>query len=151
MKVIITCLSLLCSISYVYGIESKDNNATIKELYCPKTTDLKQTNLKWNAETEIKWQAESSFVTKIASFEGAQWQGIKVGQISCIYKGADNNTFPVALQSNHIFTQPESQNWIKSGNSYNCLDNNVENCPLYPHMEKPPPSNLYDMLHELKN
>jgi hypothetical protein len=152
MKAIIACLFLLISVSYADTYDEENNNNTIKELYCPKITDLKQTNMKWHAETIVKWnEAEESFVTQITSFKGAQWQGIKVGQISCIYKGADSNTFPVVLQNNHMFKQPQHQNWIKSDNTYNCLDGQVENCPLYPYMGKKAPSNLYDMLDSLKN
>ena len=142
MRTTIVCLFLLSSLSY----------ASDTELYCPKISELKQTNMKWHAETQVNWkEAEESFVTEIASFEGAQWQGIRVGEVSCIYKGSDSNTFPIVLQNNHMFEQPTHANWIRSGSTYNCLNSEVENCPLFPHMEKKRPSNLYDMLDSLKH
>lgn len=142
MRTKLACLFLLSSLSYAYD----------QVLYCPEISDIQQTNMKWHADTDVLWtEAEESFVTELASFVGAQWQGIKVGQISCIYKGADSNTFPVVLQNNHMFKQPSDPNWIQSGKTYNCLNDKVENCPLLPYMEKKAPTNLYDMLDSLKH
>ncbi|MCK4870361.1 MAG: T4SS-associated protein EirA [Gammaproteobacteria bacterium] len=102
------------------------------QLYCPEVKDLKNHAMIWHAGT--KWRSYSpSFVKKIKAFVGAQWIGINVGKIICLYRGAEKITFPVALEPVHpvLVPTPNGAHWapIPHRSGYRqCFSNNVMDC-----------------------
>ena len=122
-------------------------------VYCPEIKDLQVNNLIWSAQTTTKWKSSTpSFVEEIHSFAGAQWKGIQVGQITCIYYGKQNTTFPVELISNNLFELPREGNWRLGNNTniYNCITPNTKNCPLKPKLQDEMPTDLGKTIQSLK-
>lgn len=108
--------------------------AAIPQLYCPEVKDLKNHAMIWHAGT--KWRSYSpSFVKKIKEFVGAQWIGINVGKVICLYRGAEKITFPVALEPVHpvLVPTPKGEHWtpIPHRSGYRqCFSNKVAGCPF---------------------
>jgi hypothetical protein len=76
---------------------------------CPQPTELKR-NPKTNMwSTNTGWKSESgSFSAAIVRFLGAQWKGVELGQILCLYIGPNSNDFPVGIYKNLIVYTPKS-------------------------------------------
>ncbi len=125
-------------------------------LTCPAATALKRdpSNLKWYAgktyaNTDFK-SYDTSFATKISGFLGAQWQGVKVGNIQCVYKPVTANTFPVVIDFGVLTAEPSASAWGNNKNGYrNCLSENPQDCYFVP-LRKSPQQNPYQQLEELK-
>ena len=153
MNKIITFVSLVVLCGNIYAQDNNTNNTQQKPtIYCPKVSQIVKTDLRWNSTTNVPWKGyEDSFVDTISSFAGAQWEGIKVGQMSCIYMGKDKNTFPVILQNNSMFLEPEGGNWSKGESGYfNCVSTNVEECPLFPKVKDNTPHDVSKILQGIK-
>lgn len=99
--------------------------------YCPQISELIKTDLIWTTK-DGKWKShEQSFAKEVASFKGAQWVGIVVGQVLCLYKGKESFDFPIALEATQTFLVPEPQekNWVKTSPGYRtCVSNNIADC-----------------------
>lgn len=104
--------------------------ATNKKVYCPPVSQLKKIDLFWGAPGG--WRSYSqSFVSKIDGFSGAQWIGINVGKMLCVYKSKETFEFPVVLQNDTLTPVPKGENWIKQqGGYYNCLASDRLECPF---------------------
>jgi len=103
--------------------------------YCPALNELT-----FDASTRI-WSApngwksyEQSFAKEIGQFLGAQWIGIEVGQVACIYAGKDEYTFPILLIHNKLIQTPKKGLWKKNANDghYHCVTHQINQCPFYP-------------------
>jgi hypothetical protein len=109
-------------------------NAQPKEelLYCPKPEELTRSGPWWRAG-EVWKSYNQSFVEHIQEFSGAQWIGVKVGKIICLYKGAEKLTFPVALETVHpvLVPMPTGDNWTTTKEGYKqCISDDVMDCPF---------------------
>jgi len=112
---------------------------TNKPRYCPLAKELERQNMSWEIGKVWKSYGES-FVSKIDGFVGAQWVGIKVGKIICLYKGENNNDFPVALEQvkSRIILEPSGTHWSALVNNHKfCKSGNVFDCPYYVQVEVP--------------
>jgi hypothetical protein len=113
--------------------------------YCPLAKELTRNGMQWSVGS--KWKSYSdSFVKEIASFIGAQWVGVKVGKIICIYRGKDNGDFPVALEEtkSHIIQEPTSASWSNFAQGRKmCNSSNVFDCAFYIKPEEDN-SNVYE-------
>ena len=112
-----------------FALPSSDNNATTE--YCPQVSDLILKDMWWGAPHS--WRSYSrSFVRKISDFVGAQWVGVNVGVIICIYQGANANDFPVTIQRSTIVPLPKGGSWIlkKHAGHIDCYSNQVTDCPF---------------------
>ena len=120
-------------------------------IYCPHPNQLIKKGLSWQSTTNVRWiSSESSFADSIASFAGAQWQGVKVGQMTCIYESATEGVFPVTVQNNHLFEQPTQANWKNGGNGLmNCVSKKIEDCPLTPKVKEAAPTTNKEILQGL--
>lgn len=121
-------------------------------IYCPMPDQLhkKPNSLIWQGPNNWK-SYDTSFVEKIKKFTVAQWQGINVGQVTCVYEGLPKETFPVLLYSNLLSLTPTGGNWVAQKGQYsNCVSNDVKDCPIIIRKKSPPP-NIYQELEELKN
>lgn len=100
--------------------------------HCPFPSELIRKNMWWRAPNN--WRSYTrSFVTEIASFIGAQWVGVNVGAIICIYQGKNATDFPVTIQQNAVIVpMPTGGKWQDPDQSgrVNCYSNNVADCPF---------------------
>ena len=95
-------------------------------------------DLKLNPKTKI-WSADGgwktyspSFGTQIATFQGAQWNGVQLGQIICVYRAKDSFVFPIKLFYSHQVIMPDGSQWQRArSNVRNCVDNQ-KNCQFSP-------------------
>jgi len=117
--------------------------------YCPQAKTLvkdKKSGAKWITQ-DGKWTHYTpSSAKKILSFQGAQWVGVKVGKIICLYKTDEAVSFPVALEQTRVqaVLEPRAGGWSALvGNRRFCKSANVVDCPYY---TEPPKdiSNIYE-------
>lgn len=115
---------------------------------CPKINQIKKTPQKmiWRAPGGWK-SSEVSFASRITKFIGAQWQGVNVGNVSCLYQTDNSMTFPVILRSDHLIYMPKGGKWSKNLGGYlNCKSNNPSHCLFKPKSEK----KIKDIYKEIK-
>lgn len=98
--------------------------------YCPEKEKLVKTDMIWTAED--KWKShDESFAEKISTFLGAQWTGINLGTIICIYGDKDVVDFPIALESIYVMLvlEPQNDNWSANIKGYRfCHSTNTQDC-----------------------
>jgi len=120
-------------IIFIVLIMTFDVFANTKPCYCPKANTLTKTVLHWKSGN-IWISRQRSFANKIDKFIGAQWIGVNIGQIVCLYKGDNSFTFPVILQTIHpvLIRKPHSRHWFKTKRGYKeCFSSNVKDCKFY--------------------
>ena len=125
--------------------------AVISQDYCPEPQSLAKEELIWNAPGG--WTSYSeSFDKQIVGFIKAEWIGVNVGKIICLYKGNQTNSFPVALELKHnkLVPTPTGGQWRKEQKGHKeCIANNIKDCPFQ--FEKPTEhNNLYQELDFFK-
>jgi len=127
--------------------------------YCPQPKQLikNQKTLTWSAPGGWK-SYDQSFVQKISEFRGAQWAGVNIGQIACVYTGTNKLTFPVILVFNKLTTAPSSGSWSSNlhknkqryaSGYYSCPSLTISNCPFHPVIKKTA-RNPYQDLNAIK-
>ncbi len=110
--------------------EGAATTKTTKNLYCPEIGKLMKKEMFWGAPGGWKSYSQS-FVDVIDSFSGAQWVGVNVGKMLCVYKGKGSFEFPVVLQNDTLTPIPEGQKWVKQSGGYiNCLSSDALDCPF---------------------
>ena len=74
---------------------------------CPQVSDLKR-NAKTNEwSTDSGWKSTaSSFTTSVTKFLGAQWKGVQMGYMLCLYQGPNTNEFPIGMHKNVVVESP---------------------------------------------
>ena len=114
--------------------------------FCPQPEKLIKEDVKWTTEDK-KWENYTpSSATKILGFIGAQWAGIKVGTIICLYQTNEAVSFPVALEQtrSQLILEPRSAGWSALvGNRRFCKSANTVDCA---YLIEPPKdtSNIYE-------
>jgi hypothetical protein len=105
--------------------------STIQSLICPLPSALIKNGLFWGTATG-DWKSYSeSFDSSISSFMGAQWVGINVGKMVCIYKGNLATSFPITIQNDTLSQAPTGSKWgTDQGGFRNCHSANVQDCPF---------------------
>lgn len=119
-------------------------------MLCPKISELhKDPKMIWMANGG--WKSFSpSFSTQIGQFLGAQWQGVNVGTVSCIYKGTEQMAFPIVLQYNNLVFAPSGGKWGPNLGGYiNCKSTARADCAFKPQVENKP-GNIYQQVDQLK-
>ncbi len=132
---------------------SKATTQTVKNLfYCPPIKAIKKNPQKMTWSAPNGWKSyESSFINKIHTFRGAQWKGVNVGQITCVYAGMKKNTFPVLLVFHTLTLEPHSGKWSKNLGSYrNCISNKQKDCSFKMRL-RPKKQDLYKEAEKLKS
>ena len=104
--------------------------------YCPQVESLvkNKKGTKWIARDGGWTHYTPSSAKKILNFQGAQWIGIKIGKIICLYKTDEAVPFPIALEQTRIQTvlEPRTGGWSALvGNRRFCKSANVVDCPYY--------------------
>lgn len=108
-------------------------------LLCPKESTLVKdpSTKKWSAHKNQWRNYAKSFTTKITRFLGAQWSGIAVGQVICLYQGTPVGTFPIQLIFSSLTRQPTAGKWqSKKGHYYNCIASSQSSCPFLVELKK---------------
>ena len=99
---------------------------------CPKPEELFVKDNKW--QTNFGWKSyDVSFTRKIDRFAGAQWQGVNIGRITCLYQSSESNNFPVQISTDSLIHKPNKPLWRKLPSGvYNCVSTNssVCDCPF---------------------
>lgn len=118
---------------------------------CPKISDLHKNTIKMIWFANGGWKSFSpSFSAQIGEFLGAQWQGVNLGNISCIYRGTDQMAFPIILQYNNLVYAPSGGKWTKNLGGYtNCKSTILKDCIFKP-KPQPKPGNIYQQASQLK-
>jgi hypothetical protein len=71
----------------------------------PSALVLNKTKRTWSAHNG--WEPQSpSFINQPTQFLGAQWSGVQIGKLSCIYSGLPKGTFPVAITYGELTYDP---------------------------------------------
>lgn len=110
--------------------ETAATTKTTKNLYCPAIDKLMRKEMFWGAPGGWKSYSQS-FIEVIDSFSGAQWVGVNVGKMLCVYKGKGSFEFPVVLQNDTLTPVPEGGKWVKQQSGHiNCLSADVLDCPF---------------------
>lgn len=138
----LTIVGVLLSSLAIASINSQQPAAVAsaqgqKPQFCPFAKELTKQDLSWVVGSTWKSYNES-FVTKIKSFVGAQWIGIRVGKIICLYQGDKSFDFPIALElvKSRIIDEPAGAYWSALVNNHKfCQSSNVFDCPFY--VQKP--------------
>ena len=137
--------SLLAVITCLHAFAQPANSAATSAFtassdahYCPALNEVTLDNSTriWSASGGWK-SYETSFAKEIGQFLGAQWIGIEVGQVACIYAGKNKYTFPILLVHNKLVKTPEGGLWKKNENDghYHCVSHEINQCPFYPVMQ----------------
>lgn len=120
---------------------------------CPKISQLKKnpSKMAWTAPGGWK-SSNASFANKLTKFLGAQWQGVNVGNIICLYQSNNAMTFPVLVRFNHLVYAPKGGKWGKNLGDYaNCKSNHPSDCLFKPKPTKTKTANIYQELSKIKS
>ncbi|MBU0744712.1 MAG: T4SS-associated protein EirA [Gammaproteobacteria bacterium] len=110
------------------------NEVSQQAQYCPQPDDLVKNGVDWTTKDK-KWKNYTpSSATKILSFIGAQWVGVKVGKVICLYQTNEAVSFPVALEQtkSQLVLEPREGGWSALVNNRRfCKSSNVVDCPIF--------------------
>ena len=104
--------------------QSKQNRYT-----CPDPSELYKSGMRW--KTDSGWQSyQNSFSAEVSHFMGAQWKGVGIGQIYCIYQPKDSADFPIQLSIKPLITRPVYAYWEDAPKKdiINCLSDKNDPC-----------------------
>jgi hypothetical protein len=124
--------------------------------FCPPINMLhKDTEGRWVGPNGWASFRSSPFVKKIGYFLGAQFQGAaSVGEIICLYRGLDQQSFPVVLNRGNLAIRPEGKHWkLDPSKTYIiCTRPSTTDCGFIPRVDvmKLNRTNVYDKLKKLK-
>ncbi len=133
--------------------------------FCPHISQAKKNSItqKWKAQTKDgTWKSyQTSFATNLTQFIGAQWNGVGVGQVTCVYKAEQRfkmegnltiqPALPVLLVFHTLTFQPTKGKWKLSPQGvYNCYSYHKHNCPFKIHMQQQK-QNVYQEAESLKS
>ena len=96
---------------------------------CPKVNELYQKGLRWR--TDSGWKSyQESFSSNISHFMGAQWKGVGVGNIYCIYQPEDPTEFPIQVTISQLISRPDTARWddAPSRDVLNCISQTNDPC-----------------------
>ena len=134
--ILILCLGF-CLSSFAKATEDKLDPGFIT---CPKASELHKDPKTqfWGANGGWK-SFEISFTSHIGKFLGAQWQGMNVGNVTCVYRGNESMSFPITLRFNHLAyaPKPTKGKWGENRGGYvNCKATEQKECSFKPQPKK---------------
>lgn len=139
--------------------------AKTADSFCPDISQIQKNQMtqKWKAQTlDGTWKDyQGSFATNIIQFLGAQWTGVGVGQVTCVYKAEQRfmiqgnltiqPALPVMLVFHTLTHQPVQGKWKRSADGvYNCYSLDQHDCPFEIRMETQT-KNVYQEAESLKS
>ncbi|MCK9583271.1 MAG: T4SS-associated protein EirA [Endomicrobiales bacterium] len=102
-----------------------------EERICPESSALVRDGLWWSANNKTWKSYTQSFAKNIKDFIGAQWAGVVVGKIICLYSGDVATEFPVALEqvTSLPVLEPKGVGWsaLTDGHKF-CKSSNIADC-----------------------
>ncbi len=112
---------------------------------CPRPDQLqKDENMIWHGPNDWK-SYNQSFADEIGEFLGAQWLGINVGKVICIYSAKNKTTFPITLERNAIVPSPVGGMWgPDQGGHKDCHASMPADCPFVIEAPKKPATDVYE-------
>lgn len=132
---------------------------------CPHIPEIKKNPVEgnWTATTTYGfWKSyHRTFSNTLTHFDGAQWVGANLGQITCIYSTEQQfmmngqlnvqKTFPLMLVYHALAYQPTGPNWkhVKHG-VYNCVSHNQDDCAFAMNIEQGT-GNIFEEAESLKS
>lgn len=96
---------------------------------CPLPKDLYKNGMRWTSDGGWK-SYQDSFSSEINAFMGAQWKGVGVGRIICLYKSNDPNDFSIQLANTVLITKPNYPMWENNpgASTLNCISSRANPC-----------------------
>ncbi|MEI8054751.1 MAG: T4SS-associated protein EirA [bacterium] len=132
-------------IFFTAAIAATPNNVATAKLFCPQAEDLIKEKEFW-VTRDGKWKNYTpSTATKVTSFLGAQWSGIKIGKIICLYQTNEAVGFPLAVEqmSSQAILEPSGSGWSAlTGNRRFCKSASIADCYFLPEPQRDT-SNIY--------
>jgi hypothetical protein len=116
--------------------------------FCPPVEALVRNPEKQSWAAPGGWKTTSpSFLRTIDSFVGAQWVGVSIGEVICVYAKSSRSSFPVTLQRGKLVPTPLVGGvWSEDKGGYmECKSNEVKNCPFFTQVPKKM-ENVYEQL-----
>jgi hypothetical protein len=107
--------------------------------YCPLISELVKENLLWSARSGLWKSYSQSFAKEIDRFIGAQWIGVNVGKVICLYQGKGSFDFPIALEPAKaiLILEPKGDTWRIERDGYKiCKSINITDCPFFTKIEE---------------
>jgi hypothetical protein len=166
MKKILNLLISLSFISLFGNITGADNTATkastaapastTMTLYCPAPSQLTLNKNNHHWEARPHWLSfDTSFITKPTTFVGAQWQGVDLGQVFCLYNNKAQSDFPIILYFDTQVPKPLSGSWHQpSGNNpigyLDCSASDHTGCAFTVVLKAKSTKSVYQQAEELK-
>ena len=148
-RILVILLFFFLPVGYAQQLQQPNSTG----IFCPPPEALTRQGLIWSGPDNWK-SYNGSFVKQIGGFIGAQWIGINVGKVICIYRGEAGFDFPVTLERAYTADIPEPMdgNW---GAYYkgvkNCRADSTSLCPFAkPVKPQEPTDNLYQVIESLK-
>lgn len=151
---------LICSPAFA-GNPPNTQGTQTKEIrtQCPAVSSLEkdaQTNTWYTTTDRQYWKSlNTSLVTTLESFTGAQYIGNAQGHITCVYVGSHNaSAFPVIFHFGTLVHQPMNKQglykWAPLKNGWeNCFSANPSDCSFSP-VESHKITNPYSSLSTMK-
>ena len=136
----------------------------IAQGFCPDIKKVQKNADKgnWEAQTPAGlWHSDGmSFATNLTLFTGAQWNGIKIGQITCVYGSQQRyiqagvpqiqQTLPVLLMLQTLALKPTAGKWKHPAHGIrNCVSNDQNDCAFEVRV-KPPSADIYQQVDAIK-
>jgi len=112
---------------------SKPKNTSPPQ-FCPQAEELVLNGDMWQTENGNWKSFTQSSATKVQGFIGAQWMGIKVGKIICLYHTNEAVAFPLAVEHaiNKPILEPSGYGWSAlTGNRKFCESASVADCAYF--------------------
>jgi hypothetical protein len=130
-------LTLTTITTFAQNTEAPPDSSTLsahietRQEYCPPVESLHQNkDTTWSAPNG--WKSRSpSFVKSLRDFIGAQWVGVNVGEVICVYVKGGRNEFPVTLQRPYLVESPTGNSWTaETEGRKDCKTADVYQCPF---------------------
>lgn len=121
-------------------------------VFCPPISTLRKNPIKMNWTAPGGWKSyDISFIEKVSKFLGAQWNGVNIGQITCVYSAAKKHVFPIKLIFHTLALEPSDGKWTKNLGGYrDCFSIKQKNC-AFKVRTKPKPKDIYKEAESLKS
>lgn len=113
--------------------------------FCPYIENIIKQEELW-VTNDSKWKSYTpSSASKVVSFIGAQWAGVKVGKIICLYQTNEAVAFPLAIEqiNSQSILEPSEFGWSALTKSHKfCKSASIADCPFNAELQKDN-SNVY--------
>jgi|GEM_PF-2438816 hypothetical protein len=108
---------------------SRKEKIALNRFACPSVNELYKQGMRW--KTDSGWKGyQDSFATEISGFMGAQWKGVGIGRVICLYSPKDQNEFPIQLSTTQLVKRPVHAKWENEPKKdlLNCISNTSNSC-----------------------